>query len=92
MHEFKPSVLSDVLLAEYVLNNEENERFKLDPHWNSSEDFHDYVVLYKIALILIALLNIEKKNHNYLQVRLIFEKAIFMDNNIKKLYFHNQIK
>ena len=58
MHDFKPNVLSDVLLAEYVLKKEDNERFKLDPRWNSSEDFDDYVVLYKIALVLIALLNI----------------------------------
>ncbi len=92
MNDFKPNVLSDVLLAEYVLKNEENERFKLDPRWNSSENFDDYVVLYKIALILIALLNIERKNPNYCQVRLIFEKAVFTDDNIQKLYFYHQVK
>jgi len=92
MNDFKPNVLSDVLLAKYVLNKEENERFKLDPRWNSSEGFDNYVVLYKIALVLIALLNIEGKKQNYFQVRLIFEKAVFMDGNIPKVYFYHQVK
>ena len=68
MNDFKPNVLTDVLLAEYVLKKEENEQFKLDPRWNSSEGFDDYVVLYKIALVLIALLNIERENPNYFQL------------------------
>jgi len=92
MNDFKPTVLTDVLLAEYVLKKEENEQFKLDPRWNSSEGFDDYVVLYKIALVLIALLNIERGNPNYFQVRLTFEKAIFTDGNIQKLYFYHQVK
>jgi hypothetical protein len=92
MHDFKPNVLSDVLLAEYVLKKEDNEQFKLDPRWKSSEDFYDYVILYKMALVLIALLNIEPKNPDYYQVRLIFEKAIFTEGNIQKLYFYQQVK
>lgn len=92
MNDFKPNVLSDVLLAEYVLKKEENERFKLDQRWNSSEGFDDYVVLYKIALVLIALLNMERKNPSYYQVRLLFEKTIFTEGNIKKLYFYHQVK
>ena len=76
MKDFKPNVLSDVLLAEYVLKKEDNGLFKLDPRWNSSEGFDDYVVLYKLALVLVTLLNIERKNPNYFQVRLSFEKAI----------------
>jgi len=92
MNDVKPNVLSDVLLSEYVLKKEDTERFKLDSRWNSSEDFDDYVVLYKIALVLIALLNIERKNPNYFQVRLTLEKAIFTDGNIQKLYFYYQVK
>lgn len=92
MNNFKPNVLSDILLAEYVLNKEENERFKLDPRWNSSEGFDDYVVLYKLALVLIALLNIESNNQDYYQVWLIFEKAIYIEGNINKLYFYHQVK
>jgi hypothetical protein len=92
MNDFKPSLLSDVLLTEYVLNKEDNGRFKIDPRWNSSECFDDYVVLYKIALVLIALLNIERINPNYYQVRLTFEKAIFTEGNIQKLYFYHQVK
>jgi hypothetical protein len=92
MNDFKPNVLSDVLLAEYVLKKEDNKRFKLDPRWNSSEDFDDYVVLYKIALVLIALLIIERRNPNYFKVRLFFEKAIFTEGNIQKLYFYHQVK
>jgi hypothetical protein len=90
--DIQPNVLSDVLLAKYVLNKEKNARFKLDTRWNSSECFDDYVVLYKIALVLLALLNVESKKQNYLQVRLAFEKAIFTDGNIQKLYFYNQVK
>jgi len=92
MNDFKPNVLSDVLLAKYVLNKGENERFKLDTRWNSSECFDDYVVLFKVALVLLALLNLEKKIPNYFQVRLAFEKAIFTDGNIQKLYFYDQVK
>jgi len=92
MDDFKPSVLSDVLLAKYVLKKEDNERFKLDPRWNTSEGFDDYVVLFKIALVSIALLQVERENPNYLQVRLAFEKAIFTDANIHKLYFYHQVK
>jgi len=57
MKYFKPNVLSDVLFSEFVLKKEENERFKLDSRWNSSEYFYDCVASYKIALVLIALLN-----------------------------------
>jgi hypothetical protein len=92
MHDVKSNVLSDVLLAEYVLKNEENERFKLDLRWNSSAGFDDYVVLFKIALVLIALLKMESKNSNYFHVRSAFEKAIFTDGNIQKLYFYHQVK
>jgi hypothetical protein len=92
MNDFKPNVLSDILLAEYVLKKQDNERFKLDPRWNSSEVFDDYVVLYKLALVLIALLNIERINPNYYQVRLIFGKAIFTEYIIQKLYFYHQVK
>jgi hypothetical protein len=48
--------------------------------------------LYKIALVLTALLNIERKNPNYYQVQLIFEKAVFTDGNVQKLYFYHQVK
>jgi hypothetical protein len=92
MREFRPQVLSDTLIAEYVLKKEDNERFKLDPGWNLAQDFNDYVVLYKIALVLIALLNAENKNPDYLQVHLIFEKAVFTYGNIQKLYFYYQVK
>jgi hypothetical protein len=90
--DIQPNVLSDILLAEYVLKKEENERFKLDSRWNSSECFYDFVVLYKIALVLIVLLNIERKNGNFFQVRINFEKAIFTDGNIQKLYFYYEVK
>ena len=92
MHDFKPNVLSDVLLAEYVLKKHDYELLTLDPRWKSSESFDDHVVLYKKALVLIALLNLERRNLNYFQVRLTFEKAIFMVNNIQKLYSHHQVK
>ena len=82
MNDFKPDVLSDTILSEYILKNEIIEQFKLNPHWDSSEGFNDHVILYNIALVLIALLNIERKKPNYYQVRLIFEKAIFTDGNI----------
>jgi len=49
-------------------------------------------VLYKIALVLIVLLNIERKNENFFQVRLNFEKAIFTVGNIQKLYFYYEVK
>ena len=92
MKYFKPNVLSDVLFSEFVLKKEENERFKLDSRWNSSEYFYDCVASYKIALVLIALLNIERKTPNYFQVRLIFEKAVFTDGNIQKLDFYYAVK
>jgi hypothetical protein len=92
MNDFKPDVLSDVLLAEYVLKKEENERYKISQRWNFCDGFDDYVVLYKIALVLIALLNIERENLNYCQVRLTFEKAIFTEGNIQKRYFYHHVK
>lgn len=90
--DIQPNVLSDVLLAEYVLKKEENQRFHLDPRWNASESFDDYVILYKIALVLLALLNMEGKNQKFFQVRLLFEKAVFTDGNIQKLYFYHHVK
>jgi hypothetical protein len=92
MNDFKPNVLLDVLLAEYVLKKDDNERFRLDHRWKSAERFDDYVVLYKIATVLLALLNAEQKNPNYCEVRLIFEKAIFTDGNIQKLFFYHEVK
>ena len=92
MNDFRPDVLSDILLAEYILKKEENERFKLDPNWNLTERFDDYVILYKIAMVLMALLNVERKNPNYFQVRLLFEKAIFTDGNVQKLYYYHHVK
>jgi hypothetical protein len=88
----QPNVLSDVLLVGYVLKREDNELFRLDSRWYSSQRFYDFVVLYKIALVLIVLLNIERKNENFFQVRLNFEKAIFTDGNIQKLYFYYEVK
>jgi len=90
--DIQPNVLSEVLLAEYVLKKDVNERFKLDSSWNSSECFYDFVVLYKIALVTIVLLNNERKNANFLQVRLNFEKAVFTNGNIQKLYFYYEVK
>ena len=81
MNDFKPDVLSDTILSEYILKNKIIEKF-MNPHRDSSEGFNDHVILYNIALVLIALLNIERKKPNYYQVRLIFEKAIFTDGNI----------
>lgn len=90
--DIKPSVLSDVLLSEYILKREENERFLLDPCWNSSESFYDFVMLYKIAIIIIALLNNEQEDIGFFQVRLEFERAVFTDGNIQKLYFYYDVK
>jgi hypothetical protein len=90
--DIKPNVLSDVLLSEYLLKRKESERFLLDPSWNSSESFYDFVMLYKIAMIIIALLNNELEDIGFLQVRLEFEKAVFTDGNIQKLFFYNDVK
>lgn len=90
--DIQPNVLSDVLLAEYILKKEENQQFHLDPRWNASESFDDYIILFKIALVLFALLNMEAKNQEFFQVRLIFEKAVFTDGNIQKLYFYHHVK
>lgn len=50
-------------------------------------------MLYKTALVLIALLNIERKKPNYYQVRLIFEKAIFTEAlNVDTLEIYHQVK
>lgn len=38
------------------------------------------------------MLNAEQKNPNYLEVRIIFERAIFTDGNIHKLYFYHEVK
>ena len=46
MNDFKPNVLSDVLLSEYVLKKEDTDRFRLEQGWKSAERFDDYVVLY----------------------------------------------
>jgi len=92
MKDFKPNVLSDVLLSEYVLKKEDTDRFRLEHGWKSAERFDDYVVLYKIATVLLALLNAEQKNPTYYEVRLIFEKAIFTDGNIQKLHFYREVK
>lgn len=90
--DIKPSVLSDVLLSEYILKREENERFSLNPCWNSSESFYDFVILYKIAIIITALLNNELEDIGFSQVRLEFEKAVFTEGNIQKLYFYYDVK
>ncbi|MCX5842248.1 MAG: hypothetical protein NT022_00600 [Deltaproteobacteria bacterium] len=90
--DIQPNVLSDVLLSEYVLKKEDNQRFHLNPRWSASENFDEYVVLYKIAIVLMALLNIEGKSQKFLQVRLLFEKAVFTDGNIQKLYFYHHVK
>lgn len=90
--DVKPNVLSDALLAEYVLKNEENARFKLDEDWGKSETFDDFVKLYKLALVIIALLNAEQENENFLNVRLCFEKHIFREGNIEKLGFYYDVK
>ena len=88
----QPNVLSDVLLSDYILKKEENERFNLDSRWTSSESFYDFVVAYKIAIVLLALLNVERKNRKFLQVRLKFENSVFMDGNIQKRDFYAAVK
>jgi len=45
-------------------------------------------VAYKIAIVLLALLNVERKNRKFLQVRLKFEDSVFMDGNIQKRDFY----
>lgn len=92
MKEFTPDVLADVLLGEYVLKKEENKHFELDPKWGIAENFNDIVMLYKIALVLIALLNVESKNIIYYQVRICFEKLVFRDGNVEKLGFYYDVK
>jgi hypothetical protein len=88
----QPNVLSDVLLSEYVLNKEDHQRFHLNSGWSASESFDEYVVLYKIAIVLIALLNIEGKSQKLLEIRPLFERAVFTDGNVQKLSFYHQVK
>ncbi len=90
--DIQPNVLSDVLLAEYVVKKQENRRFRLSHAWSVSKNFDDHVILYKIALVLLALLNIEEKNKGFLPVRLLFEKAVFTDGNIEKRSFYHHVK
>lgn len=85
-------VLSDVLLAEYVMKKTENLRFKLDSQWDIPDTFEDNVVLYKLAIVLLALLNVEKHNKKFEQVRIHFEKNIFTDGNVQKLSFYYNVK
>jgi len=92
MKDFEPNVLSDVLLTEYILKKEEKDQFNIDSRWNTSEYFGNYVKCYKIAIVLLALLQVEKKNKNFHYVRRTFERAVYYDGNIKKQYFYDQIK
>jgi hypothetical protein len=90
--DIKPNVLSDVLLSDYLLKKKENERFLLNTYWNSSKSFYDFVILYKIAMIIIALLNNELEDIGFSQVRLEFEKVVFSDLNIQNLNFYHEVK
>jgi hypothetical protein len=90
--EFTPDVLADVLLAEYVLKEEENRRFEFDPQWKEVGNFSDMVKLYKIALVLTGLLNVERENKDYLHVRICFEKLVFRYGNVEKLGFYYNVK
>lgn len=88
----RPNILSDVLLSEYVLKREENERFNIDKRWNASDSFYEHVILFKLAVVIMALLKNEQDDIGFYQVRLEFEKAIFSDGNVQKLYFYYEVK
>jgi len=92
MTDIKHQVLADVLLSDYVMSLEANHLFYIDQQWDRSEVFDNYIILYKIAVVILALLNAESKNQNFLSVRIFFEKSVFTDGNIQKLYFYQQVK
>lgn len=90
--DIKQQVISDVLLSDFVMNQEANQRFYIDQQWDQSEVFDNYIILYKIAVVILALLNVESKNQNFLPARILFEKSVFTDGNVQKLHFYQQVK
>jgi hypothetical protein len=92
MNDFKPNVLSDILLDDFVLKKDVNYIYRIDLRWVSFDGFDEHVLLYKIALVLLALLNIENVTPAYHQVRSLFEKAVFMNDNTPKLPSYHQVK
>lgn len=86
------NVLAEVLIGEFVKKEDNNAHFKLESRWESSLSFDDGVVLYKLALVLLALLNIEEKNPDFKYVREHFEKLIFSRDIVEGMPFFLQVK
>ena len=87
-----PKILADVLLTEYVLKDDIGDIFYLAEEWKNIEYFHPFVITYKIAIVIISLLNHENSDIGFFPARIEFEKLVFSDGNIQKLYYFNEVK
>jgi hypothetical protein len=87
-----PKVLADVLLSEYVLKDDIGNIFYLTEEWKNIEIFHPFVITYKVAIVIISLLNHENNDFGFFPARIEFEKLVFSDGNIQKLYYYKEVK
>ena len=90
--KINPNVLADVLMTDFVRKEEENAHFKLESDWGSFSSFDDWVILYKLGLVLSALLTLETENSNFKFVRDRFERLTFSPDIVDGMPFFLQVK
>jgi len=90
-----PMSLGESLLAEFIREARHDARFRLTETWESSAGFDEKVHLYKLALVLSALLAIEQKNPTFKNVRDHLEKLVFSPDIADAhcgIFFFNSVK
>jgi hypothetical protein len=91
-NKVKPNVLADVIMTEFIANDNLNSRFKLEESWGQSALFENNVVTYKIAIVLLALLTKEDKHKGFINVREFFEKLVFSPDVVDGMFFFYSVK
>jgi hypothetical protein len=91
-HIVKPNVLADVLMTEFISNDNLNIKFILDKSWEKSELLLKNIITYKIAIVLLALLAKEEKQKGFKKVRENFEKLVFSPDVVEGMFFFYSVK
>jgi hypothetical protein len=90
--KIKSNVLADVLQSEFIIKKNLNSKIKLDKSWDLSKSFDDKIVIYKIALVLLAILKLEDDFTGFKNVREYLEKLVFSPDIVDGMFFFHGVK
>ena len=91
-NEIAPKDLGEILISEYIANDILCPRLQLDISVEQRNNYLTMCKIYRIALVLIVMMNEEHNNPKVLSVRESVEGRLFHRQNGKTLAFLDQVR